>query len=268
MGPATRGPDHGSAAQVPESSGTPPHPVHSPTSWTPGRIVSAIVGAVFALTALGPLTAGGGLLFADTTQRDADGYLSAAFDTRSDGYAIATESIYVQGADVRWLRTPDVLGDVRLSATSTDPAKSVFIGIAPTRAATAYLADIGHTQSSNAFAPADGAVNRPGGAPEVLPGDSDIWAARSSGMGTQSVNWDVSDGDWTVVVMNNDGTRPVLVRAEVGATLPALPWIATAMLIAGALFLVIGATLIAMAVRRATHRPPPADSRVPEAVPF
>jgi hypothetical protein len=48
--------------------------------------------------------------------------------------------------------------------------------------------------------------------------------------------------------MNADGSAPVSVRVNVAATLPALPWVATGLLIAGVVFLAAGALLIAFPV--------------------
>ena len=56
------------------------------------------------------------------------------------------------------------------------------------------------------------------------------------------------DGRRPVVAMNADGSAPVSVRVNVAATLPALPWVATGLLIAGVVFLAAGALLIAFPV--------------------
>jgi hypothetical protein len=49
------------------------------------------------------------------------------------------------------------------------------------------------------------------------PAAQDIWSASTSGTGTQSLEWDVEDGDWSAVVMNADGSPGVDVRASAGA---------------------------------------------------
>jgi len=64
----------------------------------------------------------------------------------------------------------------------------------------------------------------------------------------------VASGNWTLVAMNADGSAPVSVRVNVAATLPALPWVATGLLIAGAIFLVAGALLIALPARGASRQ--------------
>jgi hypothetical protein len=67
--------------------------------------------------------------------------------------------------------------------------------------------------------------------------------------------WDPTDGSWTVVVMNADGRPGIDVTADLGARVPALPWIAVGMLVAGTGFLVGGGLLIAGAIRRPAFQP-------------
>jgi hypothetical protein len=64
--------------------------------------------------------------------------------------------------------------------------------------------------------------------------------------------WDPADGSWTVVVMNADGRPGIDVGADLGAKVPALPWIAVGFLALGAILMAGGALLIVGAVRR--HR--------------
>jgi hypothetical protein len=64
----------------------------------------------------------------------------------------------------------------------------------------------------------------------------------------------VRSGDWMVVAMNADASRPVNMQVNVAATLPALLWIATGLLIGGIIFLVGGILLIVIPVRRAGTR--------------
>jgi hypothetical protein len=59
-----------------------------------------------------------------------------------------------------------------------------------------------------------------------------------------------------VVVMNADGRAGVDVTADIGATAPALLWVAVGALAFGALLLAAGVTLLVLAVRRASGQPP------------
>jgi hypothetical protein len=44
-----------------------------------------------------------------------------------------------------------------------------------------------------------------------------IWDASVHGTGTQTLTWDVRDGDWSVVVMNADGSPGVHADVSAGA---------------------------------------------------
>jgi len=85
------------------------------------------------------------------------------------------------------------------------------------------------------------------------PGRAGIWTAQAAGPGTQTLSWAVRGGDWMVVAMNADGSRPVSKRVNVAATMPALPWIAIGLLIGGVIFLIGGVLLIVVPLRRASR---------------
>ncbi|MEU7788919.1 DUF4389 domain-containing protein [Amycolatopsis sp. NPDC049159] len=230
-----------------EAGHEPPHPQaphpHA-AGWTAGRIVAAVTGAVLVFGSMGLLTGGGAVLWADRTQRDADGYLTASATFVSDGYAVATDPVALQG--VAAPKATAVLGDVRIRAADT-AGRPVFVGIGRTADVERYLAATEYTTAGNR--------THPGGAPAVLPGDAGVWVASASGAGTQTVGWPVRDGQWTAVVMNADSSRGVSVRADAGATAPALGWIALALLASGAVTLAGGVVLIAVAAHRASRRP-------------
>ena len=232
----------------------------SPTAWQPaghrwtgGRIVSVVAGAVLALGAMGLITGGSTLLWADSANRDADGYLSTARVLDSNGYALAGADIDLAGTPADWNRIADLVGDVRLRVTATDPATPVFVGIAPSDAARTYLAGAQYTTVTDwsGVTYAQNAGNQTLAAPQT----AGIWAAQASGPGTQTVVWPMRSGDWTVVVTNADGSPGVNVRAEIAATLPALGAVAWGLVGTGLLFLVVGTVLIAIPVRRAARQP-------------
>jgi hypothetical protein len=71
-----------------------------------------------------------------------------------------------------------------------------------------------------------------------------MWAAQSTGTGTQTLTWQPISGRWTVVVMNADANPGLTVSADVGATAPGLGWIALGLLAGGGLLLLIAGALI------------------------
>jgi hypothetical protein len=225
--------------------------------WSTGRVVAVVVGALLLVTSTGLLVGGVGLAVADTTQRE-DGYLSTpTTDLTTSRYALVTGSITLDVAGDEWL-VDDVLGDARLQVTPTDPAVTVFLGVARTGDAARYLAGVGHRRIDDLGS--DGGrvegVDVVGGAPTAAPGAVTIWVAQAQGTGTQTLDWTPSDGDWTVVVMRADGAAGVDVEARAGVTVPGLPWLWGGLLIAGAVLLVAGALLVGLAMHRAASSGP------------
>ena len=84
----------------------------------------------------------------------------------------------------------------------------------------------------------------------VAPADSDIWAASEHGSGKQTLNWEIEDGDWSVVVMNADGSAGVDADISTGAELPFLTALGWTALGSGGFVLVVGIALLVMGIRR------------------
>src|SRR5207237_4817058 len=103
-----------------------------------------------------------------------------------------------------------------------------------------------------------------GRAPQAPPTEQSFWAASASGVGTQTLTWKVRDGDWSVVLMNADGSRGVAADVDLGAKLSFLLWVAIGLLIGGALLLGGAIALIVLAART---RPPPAAPARPATTP-
>lgn len=231
----------------------PPGLAPRPGGWTAGRIVSAVIGVVIVLCSLGLLAGGGAALWADTTQRDAAGYVNlGTADYSTSGYALASEAIAINSGS-GWDAASSLFGTARIRVTQTSGAGPVFAGIASPSAAGSYLSGVQYATFRGTGRGHISYTEHNGTAPKTPPADAGIWAAKASGTGTQTLTWPVRNGNWTVVAMNADATRPVAVRANVAATMPALPWLATGLLISGAIFLVAGIILIVIPARRASY---------------
>jgi hypothetical protein len=227
--------------------------VARPTRWSAGRIAAVAIGAVLVLLALALLVGGGTALWADRTQRDAR-YVSTDVHTFSTaGAALATVPTHLGSPGVGWLYSPGVLGKVRIRVTPAQSGSALFVGIARSADADRYLAGVSHTVISEFFQEKTRVVD--GGPARSVPGTQHFWVASDTGRGARTVVWDPSTGSWTVVVMNADGRPGLDVRADLGARIPAAPWIAVGLLAAGAVLLAGGALVIAGVLRRRRSDP-------------
>jgi hypothetical protein len=223
---------------------TPP-PIRPPrrsTAQIGGGIALAVVAAI-------TLTLGALAMWGDS-KTDSAGYVSTKTDrfTTSSG-AIATDDLEIDGAG--WLVDNDVLGKIRLRADSRN-GKPVFIGIARSRDVGAYLGGTSYAELTDVdyspFEPTyrDHVGTRTPGAPA----DQGIWAASTHGPGTQTLNWDVEDGNWSVVVMNADGSRGVDAGVSAAARITWLDTVGWVLLGSGALLAAGAAALIVAGSRR------------------
>jgi hypothetical protein len=223
-----------------------------------GRKVAAIVAAsLVALMSAGFLTAGGLLLWADS-KKDDQGYVSTdteRFATTTS--ALATENLDVDLDGAGALVDEDVFGKLRVRAESND-GKPVFVGIARTADVTDYLRGSAHALVTDVeYDPfdADYRVRRGDRAPGA-PGAESFWAASAQGAGRQGVIWDVEDGDWSVVVMNADGSRGVDVAVSSGASIGWLDDAAKFSLTTGFVLLIVAGGLVYIGFRRRAGQPP------------
>jgi hypothetical protein len=222
-------------------------PAGPAAGWTSGRIISVVIGALLAVCSLGVLSAGGAAVWADTAQRSA-GYVdlgSGSFTTA--GRALASDTITVRSG---WAWLTPLIGQVRISVAGTGRAGGVFAGIAPASAAGRYLSGVEYTTVIR-----DGGhgqrINHPGSREPQPPVSTPIWVVQASGAHTASVLWTMSDGDWTLVAMNADRSAGVAVHADVGASLPALAWLATELLAGGTVLALIAFACIIIPLRMA-----------------
>lgn len=213
-----------------------------------GKIVAAVFAVIFALVAVGLLVGGGALVWAHTTQRDADGFLeSPTYDLETAGYALTSADVDIASRPGHWW--PGDLADVRFEAAAADGAP-VFVGIGPSDAVDGYLGDVARDEVTEL----EGRLtveyrSFSGEAPATVPGDQSFWVASSEGAGVQSVSWDVAAGEWSVVVMNADASSDVMVAVTAGASIGILFGVGIGMLIFG-LVLGIGAAGLLVAATR------------------
>ncbi|HEU0042282.1 MAG TPA: hypothetical protein VFQ15_08030 [Jiangellaceae bacterium] len=229
-------------------SGRPPGPNRKP--WGAGRTILVVVGSVIAVVG-GSLLAGGGAVLWAEQQRDADGFFTSDSEPlTTESYALSAPELHVDLAGPDALYEQELLGEIRIEAAGPDSGPPLFVGIGPTSAVNQYLDGVGHDEISDVgLDPFRVDYNpQPGGAPAAAPTAQTFWAESESGTGEQTLTWDVSSGDWSVVIMNADGSAGVQADLAVGATLPVLRPIAIGLLVVGGVLLLIGITTIVVTI--------------------
>jgi len=230
-----------------------PAPLRQGPGWGVGRVVTLVFGSLFALVALGLVTAGIVLVLAHATARDATGFYtspSERFTTSSFALTSAGAQIGdVRGDGAGWaLDALDATVRVRASAPDGRP---VFVGIAPEADVDRYLSRSAHAVVSDVSAApfTYRSVLRKGSIRPALPTMQTFWSASASGSGTQSLTWTPSGGRWAVVVMNADAGRSVSADVSVGAKTHLVLPVGVLLLTFGLLSLAVAGSLIWMGAR-------------------
>ncbi|MFI7482399.1 DUF4389 domain-containing protein [Kocuria sp. M1R5S2] len=232
-----------------------------------GHWVLLVLGALLTVLGLGATIGGAVLVGADAAQREGR-YLTGEMQRhQSTGYALTTPSVVIDPGEAGMPRVPVVgdLASVQVRATPVVPDQEIFIGIAEAADVSAYLQDVPQTSLGDVSWGAAG--DRSGSQPwsdddddddqrttsgtRVLPEPTaqDFWAASASGTGTQEITFDLQPGQWSLVVMNADASRPVWVDLQPGARSELLGPIGSGLLIGGLIGLVLGIPLLLLGTR-------------------
>ncbi len=206
------------------------------------RVVAALAGAAALF-----FVAVSGFAFYGELQKDDAGYLATdSHRFATDRSAIASEAMDFDAKVTDF----DGYGKVRLQAES-NAGEPVFVGIASAEDADEYLAGTDHARVSELdYMPFDADYDEHKAARgPAAPAAQDIWKASSQGDGKQTVTWDAEHGDWTVVVMNADGSPRVDADVSAGADVPVLDDVA-AVSLALALGLGLASALLVVRMRR------------------
>lgn len=235
-----------------------------------GRLIAIIVGALLALLAGGLVIAGGVLLWAYGTQRDAQGFFETA-DRRvsSSGYALTSPDVDVNiGSELEdWIpRGNTAAVKIVVRSTGDEP---LFVGIGPTDYVARYLGDVAHDEITDFGYPSRRIdyESVEGGAPAAPPSQQDFWVVESDGAGRQSIEWDIEDGNWTAVIMNSDAAAGVEADLSLGARFGLLLPIGIALLVGGLVLGGLAAVLVIIGLmpgrRPAPPQSPPAATPAP-----
>ncbi len=223
--------------------------------WSGWRTVLVIFGSMLILLGGGMLIGGGAGLWVHQ-QQDNDGYFTAGperFTTETSALSVPSLDVDVTGPDV--FSAEDLLGRVRIRMESTNAGSPLFIGIGRADDVARYLNGVGHDELTDIDASPFQATyrSRPGGAPASNPAEQSFWVASDTGTGPRTLTWDVADGNWTVLIMNADGSPGIDVDISAGAELPIIRPIAIVALVAGGVLTLLGIAIIVVTVATRTN---------------
>jgi hypothetical protein len=224
-----------------------------------GRIALFIAGSLAAALAAGLLA---GAVWIHNANTDSAGYIvTGDHRVQTVTHALASHDLDVD-SDFDWVldRGPEL----RVSGESSKP---LFIGIARTADVERYLAGVEYDEVTDFdIDPLTLTTERQAGTNSpAAPASQTIWAASVEGTGPQTLDWDAEYGEWSVVVMNADGSAAVDAELSFGAHIPHLTWIGIGGAIGGALLLVAAAGLIYLGARPTPRRPLAATPAAPAA---
>ncbi|AJW40951.1 transmembrane protein [Rhodococcus sp. B7740] len=203
------------------------------------RIFALVIGCVVAFASFA-LFAVGAVLFWGYAAQDDDGLIASP----TENFTTAASALVSENISVPDSIDSQIVDKVTVvtRVAGSDPGREVLIGIAPTAEVDNYLRGVAHTEVTDVeFAPFRARYdNVAGGADAAPPLDQPWWVALESGTGTTQVEWKPRGGSWTLVVMNADGSAGVDAQVRVGVRVQSLGPLATSVLAAAAVVLVVG----------------------------
>jgi hypothetical protein len=216
------------------------------------RILLLVFGSLLALIGLAATIAGAIALIAYGTSRDSDGYFATSTQRfQTVGRALVSEEVDLGSeGDAAGRVSLGDLANVRVRAEGAG-GRAIFIGIGPRSQVAAYLdgvaydevTDVDYDPFEATYAPHRG-VRVP-----ALPAQQDFWAARASGPGRQTLNWELESGTWSLVVMNAGAAPVVAADIQLGVKIKILLPLGIGLLVGGLIALGIGVTMIVFGAR-------------------
>ena len=227
-----------------------------------GRIVALVFSCIFGVIGLLMLIGGIVAAVAVGVARDDDGFFRTdEIHLATDSAAITSENLDLGGTpgDASWLTERGDFATVSLDIQSVASGEDLFAGIGPTADVETYLRSVARDRvddfDDDRYVPVF--VREEGEAEAAPPGDQTFWVAQVSTAQPAQLQWDVESGDWTIVVMNADGSRGIDADVRVGIKLEWLLPVAIGFIIVGLLLLAGGTVGAVLATRTPRTQPVP-----------
>jgi hypothetical protein len=226
-----------------------------------GRIVAIVMGTLALILGLIMAVGSSVAAWAWAAQRDANGFfVTDAYRFQTATAAITSERMDLEtgpgpgpgpgGSTGDWRIGNRSGEEIRLVVRSNDPERGIFVGIARASDVDQFLSGVAHDEVSSVdMAPFRATyTRRDGAATGTPPTDQDFWVASSSGSTTQTLDWQITSGQWAIVVMNTDGSAGVDADITAGAKLNFIGPLAVVLGIFGVLLLLAGAVALVLAL--------------------
>ena len=214
-----------------------------------GRILLVAAGALSVVAGLGVAGAGGGLLWANATQRDATGYFNSSSELFQSGGSALTSSVdFAMHPGPNDWSSINPLGTVRVRVDVA--SGGTFVGIAATDRVNRYLADVNHDRLTSVnvvpFRPIYESVA--GTRIPASPAAQQFWVTSASGVGVQQITWRPTSGSWSVVVMRADAGSGIVANVSVGTNTGIVGPLGIGLTVGGVLVFLAGALMLGFAV--------------------
>jgi len=232
---------------------------------TAGKVIAVIFGGLLLLVSFSIFAGGAALTWAQGTLTDPQGFmLSKPVRLQTGSYALALQNldIHMEPSAMRgiWNPTPADILTIKLTASSNDPSKDIFIGVARSADAANYLNGISYEEVQRlswSYSPWDEEipavtyVPHSGSPPTRPPSTVTFWVVSAHGAGEQTIEWVPSTGTYWIVAMNADLLKDVDIDVQLGAKIPILRGIGNGLLVAGIIGLIASGLIVYYgAVRR------------------
>lgn len=245
-GVSVKGAERGVEARVRKTDGT--------------RIILFVVGGFITLIAVG-LLVGGGALFWLNTRHTVNGFITtSSHPLTTASYAMAFQHLNIEVGDVVgdwgvWRPSPGDFVTIKITVSSNDPSKNVFIGIAKASDAMSYLSDVEYDELTRFSVSSSRTLEveytaHSGDTIPSAPTTHTFWTASRHEAGTQTLEWSPEAGNYWIVLMNEDGSKGVDSTISLGAKIPLLSTLGSMLLAGGIIALIIGGIIIYFGIRR------------------
>jgi hypothetical protein len=225
-----------------------------------GRIVAIVVGCIVGVLGFGLLIVGIAATVAYGVARDDDGYFRTdEIHLTTATSAITSDSLDLGGSpgDADWVTERGDFATVTIDLRPAGSDQQLFAGIGPTADVDKYLQSVPHDRVAD-YDDSDSSVTyerQDGSATPAPPGDQTFWVAKVTTAQPGALTWDVESGDWTVVVMNADGSGGIDANARVGIKIDWLLPVAIVLIVVGVVLLAGGTLLAVFVGRRPSQQP-------------